>query len=70
MAKKIVRLSESKLVDLIDKIVTEAVSIKKNSVIKEQKEVKKPAKRVRIKESELIDLIDKIVTEAMSTKKK
>ena len=40
MSKKIVRISENELVDLIENIVNEAVAEKKNQWISESKEAK------------------------------
>jgi hypothetical protein len=73
-AKKIVRISENNLVDLIDNIVSETIKIEKEKTLNEGKKVvkAKPAvkKVVKISENELIDLIDNIVSEAVNIKKK
>lgn len=52
MSKKVVRLSEEKLVDLIETIVTEAVAEEKKVWIAEQAEAKDTVLETRIKELE------------------
>jgi hypothetical protein len=63
--KKIVKIKESELVNLIDRIITESTKgVKtKNTVSKRKPVVNETKKIVKIKESELVNLIDKIITE-------
>lgn len=64
MSKKIVRIAETELVELIDNIVTEAVAEKKKEWIAENASKKGDA----ILESRIKDLEEKIATLTESTK--
>lgn len=64
VAKKTVKIKESELVDLIDKIVTESVSVKKQEWINEQN--KKQSNKTSVLESKIakLEAAVKILTEA------
>jgi hypothetical protein len=69
--KKVVKIKENELVNLIDKIVNESVAAEKKKVVSENKTVtKKEPKKVMVKESDLVNMIEKIVNETIKTKKK
>jgi uncharacterized protein (UPF0332 family) len=68
--KKVVKIKENELVNLIDKIVNESVAAEKKKVFSENKTVtKKEPKKVMVKESDLVNMIEKIVNETIKAKK-
>ena len=67
MSKKLVKITENDLVELIDKIVTEAVAEKKKVWIAEQKKVSKTDEQSLL-ESRILKL-ENVIKNAKVTKK-